>query len=140
MSNSLKDKGPLRRPSSAFDSGLQKRLESAMGIAGDPAEPKVSEPTLSSSEPVSIIDRANDPVEPSVQESPSFLARLGSTVRYRRSKVALNTRIDDFVDDALVQAMRDAHDLGHRYVSKEDLISLLLMQALNIQPPPGWRI
>lgn len=129
MSNSLKEKGPLRRPSSAFDHGLTQRLESAMGLAEESVSP----------EPTPVVHPAATP-SPTIPESPSFLARLGSTARYKRSKVALNTRVDDFVDDALVQAMRDAHDLGHRYVSKEDLISLLLMQALNIQPPPGWRI
>jgi len=75
-------------------------------------------------------------------KSPAFqgvLGELTATPVFRRNKVALNSRVDDWIDTAIDGMIRRVEEAGFQ-VTKEDIVVTSLIRGLNLTPPAGWTL
>ena len=68
---------------------------------------------------------------------------LTSRERYQRKVVTLNTRIDDWVAEAVEATRRQIEDHLKKKdpnikVGKQDVVNQALIRGLNLTPPEGW--
>ncbi len=80
--------------------------------------------------------RASDPTPPVV---PAKFDQLASQIRATGEKHVLHTRVPDWVARALNQKLHamKGND-GTAKISKEAVVTLALIQFLDLQPPEGW--
>jgi hypothetical protein len=67
-----------------------------------------------------------------------ILGELTALQKRARIKVTLNTRIDDWIDQAINKALRDLEEAGVTNVTKEAIVIQSLIRGLKLTPPEGW--
>jgi hypothetical protein len=67
-----------------------------------------------------------------------ILGELTALQKRARVKVTLNTRIDDWIDQAINKALRDLEEAGVTNVTKEAIVNQSLVRGLRLTPPEGW--
>ena len=67
-----------------------------------------------------------------------ILGELTALQKKARVKVTLNTRIDDWIDNAINKELRDLEESGVKGVTKEAIVNLSLVRGLKLTPPEGW--
>jgi hypothetical protein len=122
---------------------LDAALDSLM-LQNDPANPvvEVHEVAMTST-PEPKEAAAPPPVRrPKVERVATYegiLEELTAEPVYKRRKVALNSRVDDWIDAGIDKIIRDLAAKGVT-VSKEDLVVKSLIRGLNLTPPEGWSL
>jgi hypothetical protein len=114
-------------------------------VNDDPASPIPEEPVSATDPNVeTTVETSN--VRPITRRSRgekaaagvSILGELTALQKMRRNKVTLNTRIDDWIDDAINKTLRDLEANGYTNVTKEAIVIQSLIRGLNLTPPEGW--
>lgn len=117
-------------------------------LTSDPTSP-IPEPSVAVEvEPPAVTEDPADkpPVAPRLKAgkgsvlSGGILGELTAQKRRVRNKVTLNTRIDDFIDEAINKTLRDLEERGYSDITKESIVNLSLVRGLNITPPDGWEL
>jgi len=115
-------------------------------LKNDPASP-IPDEEGKESEPVAVPDPA--PVN-KIATRPAakpgkvipfegILGELTAQPVLRRVKVALNSRVDDWIDSSIDDVLRRLQAQGHT-VTKEDIVVQSLIRGLNLTPPEGWAL
>lgn len=75
-----------------------------------------------------------------VQNTP-LAGVLGETARKKRKRVlvTLNSRVDDWVHDALEKVIEQLNTQGYT-VTKQDIVVQSIIRGLNLTPPEGWSL
>jgi len=118
-------------------------------LHNDPASP-IPEPVVeappeqTAAEPEPFVESTPKPtpIRRAKNEKPNvsggILGELTARQRRPRTKVTLNTRIDDWIDDAINRTLRELEEQGYTTVTKEAIVVQSLIRGLNLTPPEGW--
>ena len=111
-------------------------------LKDDPASPILETPVV----PQDPLAEAIHEVKPIVRRSKSekgtdnsVLGELAAMQKRPRTKVTLNTRIDDWIEAAINKELRDLQESGVTNVTKEAIVNLSLIRGLKLTPPEGWQ-
>lgn len=142
-------------------------LENELLLSNDPASPNVAaispapvaapispSPSLTPISPAPVAPSASPSpitvpisaeatktrVAKTVTGSPSVSAVMQSEQQRLRVKVTVNTRVDDFIVEAIDNLLKTMNGPGKRKITKEMLIVQCLIQGLALTPPEGWTV
>ncbi|WP_157467580.1 hypothetical protein [Edaphobacter aggregans] len=116
-------------------------------LSSDPASPVPERPAeVEAAAPIPEAPIEKPAVAPRVKAgkgsalSGGILGELTAQQKRPRVKVTLNTRIDDFIDEAINKTLRDLAERGYSDITKESIVNLSLVRGLNLTPPEGWEL